>query len=179
VATIGVSIAIPSPYAEQLQARRASYGDPLAHSIPTHVTLLPPTEVRVDQLDGVSEHLAAVAKAHQPFALSLRGTGSFRPVSPVVFVQVAQGIVECEALEAEIRSGPLARELDFAYHPHVTVAHHVSDTALDQAFEELAGYTCEVDIQGFHLYAHGADRVWRPVRSFGFDGRVADAEVER
>ena len=59
VPTIGVSIAIPSPHAEMLQAKRASFGDPLADSIPTHVTLLPPTEVEGDDLDAVVEHLEA------------------------------------------------------------------------------------------------------------------------
>ncbi|MGC5413367.1 2'-5' RNA ligase family protein, partial [Streptomyces sp. DT225] len=42
--TLGVSIAVPEPYGSLLQERRASFGDPAAHGIPTHVTLLPPTE---------------------------------------------------------------------------------------------------------------------------------------
>jgi hypothetical protein len=43
--TLGVSIAVPEPYGSLLQERRAGFGDPAAHGIPTHVTLLPPTEV--------------------------------------------------------------------------------------------------------------------------------------
>ncbi|NEE18013.1 2'-5' RNA ligase family protein, partial [Streptomyces sp. SID7499] len=42
--TLGVSIAVPEPYGSLLQDRRASFGDPAAFGIPTHVTLLPPTE---------------------------------------------------------------------------------------------------------------------------------------
>ena len=43
--TIGVSIAVPEPHGSLLQERRAGFGDAAAHGIPTHVTLLPPTEV--------------------------------------------------------------------------------------------------------------------------------------
>jgi len=63
---IGVSIAIPAPYGDELQRWRASFGDPLADSIPTHVTLLPPTEVPDEDLDQVREHLASVAKMTAP-----------------------------------------------------------------------------------------------------------------
>ncbi len=168
--TIGVSIAIPSPYAELLQAKRASYGDPLADSIPTHVTLLPPTEVDDAAMDEVVQHLGEVAHAGHAFPMVLRGTGTFRPVSPVVFVQVSGGLAECEVLERAVRRGPLERQLDFYYHPHVTVAHHVPEDALDLAFSDLADFECRFDVTEFHLYEHGADSVWRPAHRFALNG---------
>jgi 2'-5' RNA ligase len=171
VPTIGVSIAIPSPHAEMLQAKRASFGDPLAESIPSHITLLPPTELSDEELPAAVEHLAAVASDGHAFPMVLRGTGTFRPISPVVFVQVSGGLAECEVLERAIRRGPLKRKLDFYYHPHVTIAHHVSEESLDRAFEELADFECEFLVREFHLYEHGEDQVWRPVRSFGLNGR--------
>ena len=164
--TIGVSIAIPSPHAEMLQARRASYGDPLAESIPTHVTLLPPTPVEDDDLAKVVAHLEDVASSGHSFPMVLRGTGTFRPTSPVVFVQVSGGLADCELLEKSVRRGPLDRDLEFYYHPHVTVAHHLDDEALDRAFTDLADFECSFDVDEFHLYEHGADGVWRPVRTF-------------
>jgi 2'-5' RNA ligase len=100
----------------------------------------------------------------------LRGTGTFRPISPVVFVQVSDGLAECELLERAVRRGPLKRRLDFYYHPHVTVAHHVPDERLDQAFADLADFECLFDVRDFHLYKHGGDGMWRPVRSFPLNG---------
>ena len=41
--TIGVAIALPEPWATQLQDYRASLGDETAGSIPTHITLVPPS----------------------------------------------------------------------------------------------------------------------------------------
>ena len=39
---ISVSIDIPEPFAGELQRLRASFGDPLAEAIPSHVTLMSP-----------------------------------------------------------------------------------------------------------------------------------------
>jgi 2'-5' RNA ligase len=153
-----------------LQAKRASFGDPLADSIPTHVTLLPPTDLSEDELPAAVEHLRDVAADGHSFPMVLRGTGTFRPISPVVFVQVSGGLAECELLERAVRRGPLKRKLDFYYHPHVTVAHHVPDESLDQAFEDLSDFECEFLVRDFHLYEHGEDQVWRPVRSFALNG---------
>jgi 2'-5' RNA ligase len=168
--TIGVAVSIPEPWGEQLRAHRASFGDPAAESIPTHVTLLPPTPVPAD-VDGlVDDHLAGVAASTAPFDIHLRGTATFRPVSPVVFVQLVEGIGGCERLERAVRSGPLKRALQFYYHPHVTVAHHLPDETLDRAFTELADFECRFRVGEFHLYEHGSDGVWRPQRAYRFGG---------
>ncbi len=165
---IGVSIAIPSPFAGELQQLRASFGDPSAEAIPTHVTLLSPTEITDEDVPEIHEHLERVAAEQTPFTMRLRSTGTFRPVSPVVFVQVAGGISECERIEQAIRTGPLKRDVRFYYHPHVTIAHHADDASMDRAFDELASYECSFEVAAFHLYEHGDDLVWHEVRSFDF-----------
>jgi 2'-5' RNA ligase len=164
--TIGVAIAIPEPYGTELQRVRESFGDPLARSIPTHITLLPPTEVASDELETIDKHLRTIAESEQPFEIHLRGSGTFRPVSPVVFVSVVLGISDCERVESRVRSGPLQRELSFPYHPHVTVAHDIADDRLDRAFDDLALYNVRFGVWGFSLYEHGSDGVWRPQRDF-------------
>lgn len=162
--TIGVAIAIPEPWAAQLQDYRTSVGDLTAEKIPTHITLVPPTEV--DALAEVEDHLGRQARQHDAFRIHLRGTGTFRPVSPVVFVTVVEGISQCEQLAAGCRRGPLASELEFPYHPHVTIAHHLEDALLDRAFDELAGFDCTFEVREFHLYGHDAEVGWQPDRSF-------------
>lgn len=164
--TIGVAVAIPEPWATQLQDYRASVGDTTAAMIPTHITLVPPTLVSDGVLPDIEEHLAKVAAEVDAFTVHLRGTGTFRPVSPVVFVAVVEGISQCEQLAAAVRQGPLDVELDYPYHPHVTIAHHLSDDRLDQAFDELAGFDASFQVEHFHLYVHDDDNGWRPTRDF-------------
>ncbi len=164
--TIGVAIAIPEPHGRELQDVREGYGDPLARSIPTHITLLPPTEVDSADFDRLEKHLITIAESEQPFEIRLRGTGTFNPVSPVVFVSVALGISDCERVEARVRSGPLARDLAFPYHPHVTIAHDIPVDTLRRAFDEMATYDVRFRVWGFSLFEHGADGVWRPQRDY-------------
>ncbi len=169
---IGVALALPQPWSGQLQRYRASLGDDLAHRIPTHITLLPPLEVE-GPLDPVIDHLAAAAQTVPAFRVHLRGTGTFRPVSPVVFVNLVEGIAPCELLAAAVRSGPLAVEAAFPYHPHVTVAHDLPDLLLDRAFAELAHFECEFEATAFALYEHGEANGWRPTHNFPLPARAA------
>jgi 2'-5' RNA ligase len=73
----------------------------------------------------------------------LSGTGTFRPVSPVVFVQVSQGsaIARRSSAPCALRAGR-ATDLDFPYHPHVTSPITSAEDALDAAFDELADFRC-------------------------------------
>ena len=165
--TIGVAIAVPEPHATTLRRYRASFGDAQAHAVPTHVTLAPPLTVPADTLGGVEQHLAEVAARYRPFIVRLRGTGTFRPVSAVVFITVAQGISECELLAESVRSGPLDVETAFPYHPHVTVAHDVDARELDRAFDDLADYDATFDVDAFTLYVHDGLDGWRTDTRFG------------
>ena len=172
--TIGVAIPIPDPWGSELQTHREKFGDPLAEAIPTHVTLLPPTVVDADELPRIEAHLLRAADAMSAFEIHLRGTGTFQPVSPVVFVQLASGISGCEALESWVRSGPLFRDLSFAFHPHVTVAHELPDDVLNHAYASLADYEARFEVLGFSLYEH-VDGRWWPLRDYPFAGPLPSA----
>ncbi|MFH5822189.1 2'-5' RNA ligase family protein [Georgenia sp. AZ-5] len=167
---IGVALQIPAPYATLIQSTRIRLGDPLARSIPPHVTLLPPTVLEPEQLPDVIDHLGEVAAAHPPFVLTLRGTGTFRPISPVVFVRVEQGAGQCAVLERDVRSGVLAQELRFPYHPHVTIAHELDDGALDAAERAMADFEATYAAGSMRLYEHGDDGMWRVIARMPFTG---------
>ncbi len=162
---IGVAVAIPEPWATELYDYRIAIGDPTAAGVPSHITLIPPTEVH-GELGAIEAHLERAAGDVAPFRVHLRGTATFRPVSPVVFVSLAEGISQCEQLAGAVRRGPLAVDLDYPYHPHVTIAHHLDDAALDRAFEDLASFECAFDVTEFHLYVHDAEEGWRSTRTF-------------
>ena len=142
--------------------------------MPTHITLIPPTEIDDDAVTVVEEHLAKVADDGSAFAVHLRGTGTFRPVSPVVFISLVQGISQTEQLAAAVRSGPLDVDVEFPFHPHVTVAHHLTDEQMDRAFDELAEFECSFDVTSFHLYVHDDAEGWRPTRDFALQRGPGD-----
>lgn len=171
--TLGVAVAIPQPHATVLTNWRRRVGDPAADLIWPHVTLLPPTPVPVDAMDKIEKHLAETAAAGEPFVMHLAGTGTFRPTSPVVFIQIARGVADCELLEKAIRQGPLERDLEFPYHPHVTVAHEIDDSGLDLAYDGLAGFVARFPVDCFGLFSRDEDQRWRWRTEFELGGGSA------
>ena len=169
--TIGVSVAVPEPWGSELQQYRIDSGDESARHIPTHITLLPPYALPDGELDDLVAHLGKVAAGTLPFRVHLRGTGTFRPVSPVVFVGVVEGISQCEQLEAGVRQGRLAFQRTFPYHPHVTVAHHLPEDRLEQAFTDLADFDATFDVHEMWMYLHDDLYGWQPTQAFPLGGR--------
>lgn len=165
--TIGVAFDIPEPWGARLTARRAAAGDPAAAHEPAHLTLLGPTEIDADDLPVVAVHLDRLAAAHRAFRLVLHGTGTFRPITQVVFVVVAEGAAECTALHRGVLAAPeIVRDARFPYHPHVTVAHDVPTDALDAAAADLADFTASFRVDGFTLFEHDAHGRWRSHRDY-------------
>jgi len=166
VTIIGVAIPVPEPYGSLLREKRAVFGDPMAETVPSHVTLIPPTEVEDDELDVVHDALERASATLQPFPMRLRGTGTFRPVSPVVFVAVSQGISYTEMLAKSVRRALDSPDPEFPFHPHVTVAHNLDDASLDRAYDDLRDFECQFAVSEFALYHHQGDSGWVPQRAF-------------
>ncbi|MFD1212467.1 2'-5' RNA ligase family protein [Arthrobacter sp. GCM10027362] len=169
VGQVGVVIGIPEPMATELENWRASFGDPLAAVIPPHITLV--TATPVTDWEAATEHVHEVARGQQPFTVTLQGTGTFRPVSPVVYVAVTEGFDACVSLHRKLQAGPLARELEFDYHPHVTVAHDVSQASMDSAEDKLADYAATFTVNSMGLYEHDRTGVWILREELSFDGK--------
>ncbi|UZN04402.1 2'-5' RNA ligase family protein [Cellulomonas sp. S1-8] len=170
---VGVAVVVPDPFRSQLHDARVRFGDPQARAIIPHVTLIGPTPVADDRFDELDHHLARTAACHEPFRVLLRGTQTFRPVSPVVFVGLEDGAAQCAALESALRAGPLGVAASFPYHPHVTVAHDLDDAALDAAQTAMATYQAAFDVTHVHRFVHDGE-AWRPVHRFAL-GATADA----
>jgi 2'-5' RNA ligase len=169
-AVVGITVPIPEPWAQLLVDWRSKVGDPQASLVPPHVTLLPPTEVPAARRPTISAHLAEVARCHPPFDMHLSGTGTFRPVSDVVFVAVAKGIGNCELLANDVRRGPLERSLSFPYHPHVTVAHDVPEDMLELAYTGLSDLTAQFRVSAFTEFEQLPGGAWAVAREYPLTG---------
>jgi 2'-5' RNA ligase len=169
-AVLGVVVPIPEPWAQLFVDWRTKVGDPQASLVPPHVTLLPPTEVATVDRPAITAHLTDVARGHAPFDMHLSGTGTFSPVSEVVFVAVARGIGNCELIANDVRCGPLARALSYPYHPHVTVAHDVPADMLDLAYCGLADLSAEFRVGHITEYEQTPDGAWAVSREYPLTG---------
>jgi 2'-5' RNA ligase len=157
--SVGVILGFPADIAEELQQWRASFGDPLADVVPAHITLVTTTPTK--DWEATREHVREVARQQRPFKVTIAGTGTFRPVSPVVFINVEDGFEDCVELHEKLQQGPLHRELPFAYHPHVTIAHDVPPESLDEAETVLRNYRATFPVVSMGLYEHDANGIWQ------------------
>ena len=163
---IGVSLALPEECGRELQEYRIGLGDDQARGIPSHITLVPPQEIDQAAYDVVVAQLESASRRHHPFEVRLCGTGTFRPVSPVVFINVVKGISDCELLAADVKGRLAADDPEFPYHPHVTIAHHLAEDQLDRAFSEMADFECEFEASSFWLYVFDDPTGWTKAQEF-------------
>jgi 2'-5' RNA ligase len=157
--SVGVILGFPPAIAEELQRWRASFGDPMAGVVPAHITLV--TTTPTQDWAATEAHVREVARRQAPFMVTIAGTGTFRPVSPVVYINVEDGFDSCVELHEKLQTGPLQRELPFSYHPHVTIAHDVAPESLDEAETVLESYKATFPVVSMGLYEHDADGIWQ------------------
>ncbi|MBG0739762.1 2'-5' RNA ligase family protein [Paeniglutamicibacter antarcticus] len=173
----GIIVALPEPLAAEITAYRRSFGDALAAQIPAHITLITTTPIG-DWAETV-QHVRQVAASQRPFRVSVRGTGSFRPVSEVVYLQLGSGFDECVQLHELLQSGPLARDLVFDFHPHITIAHDISAAGLDEAARTLADFEATFPVTGMGLYVHNDSGAWLLKEELKFGGTSENQGTSR
>ena len=174
---VGLTIPLPEPWAAQVRIVRADAGDPLARVIAPHGTLLPPTAVERDDVPVIAAHVEQVAAGTAPFVVRACGVGTFRPVSPVVYVALMDGGPQCDALQRALRErgGPLATALRFPFHPHITLAHEVDDDALDAAARDGAGIDARFVVERIRLHRLADDGSWQVLAAPALAGRAQRA----
>lgn len=139
-----VALIVPPPVAIEVDALRRALGDRQLGKIDPHVTLVPPINLREDDIADALAVVQAAARRSAPIQLALGPVGTFGESSPVRFLAVEpwEPVVE---LYRACRAGVLEREETRPFHPHVTVDIDGGVTdGPDPAVELLAGYRAEV-----------------------------------
>lgn len=154
---LGVIISLPPALAAGLGARRADFGGAAAALVPPHITLV--SGRASGPWDLAAAHVRGVAAATAPFQISLRGTGTFEPVSPVVFLNVVDGAQQCTALHRELLRGPIEHLLDYDFHPHLTMAHDLNAAAMERAKTQMADFAAGFTVASIGLFNH-LDGAW-------------------
>lgn len=166
---LGVVLLVPGRLADEVDGLRRALGDTMRERVAPHLTIVPPTNVREDDLPEALAILRAAAASTGPLTLSLGPVESFLPVNPVVYLAVGgPELATVHRLREAMRAGPLARELPFEFVPHVTVATELAEERISEAMTALGQYRhVNVVVRHLHLLQEGEDRVWRPIAGIG------------
>jgi len=151
--------------AAEVDGLRRACGDPALGRVPSHVTLVPPVNVRVDDLPAALTRLrTAAAAVPGPLELVLGPPASFLPVNPVLHLEVGgPGLTAVHRLRDRMFAFPLERRLTWPFVPHVTVADGADPDRIEAALVALADFTAPVTLERVHLLEEGEQRTWRPL----------------
>lgn len=164
---IAVALIIPPPAATEIDGLRRALGDRQLGRIDPHITIIPPINVRDDDMADALAVVDAAAAAAQPMTIGLGPVTTFGPDSPVRFLAI-EPWEQVVALHDACWTGVFDRERRRPFHPHVTIDIDGSPTdAPDPAIELLAGYRVEVCIDRVEVLEHDeSERRWDTYLSY-------------
>ncbi|HYZ97819.1 MAG TPA: 2'-5' RNA ligase family protein [Acidimicrobiales bacterium] len=168
---LGVALLVPEPTAIEVDGLRRALGDGSFGRIPPHLTLVPPVNVREDDLPAAVDLLRAAARRARPLDLRLGPAATFHPDTPVVYLTVGGALEALAALRDDLFRPPLERTVTRPYVPHVTVADEIDPDRIPAAVTALADYVVDVRIEAVHLLEEQRGRVWRPIADAAFTRR--------
>lgn len=172
---VGVALLLPQPVAAEVDALRRALGADDVDRLPPHLTLVPPVNVREDELDDALDRLRDAAARTRPFRLRLGPPATFLPVNPVLFLQVGGEVAAVDGLRDRVFRPPLERRLTWPFQPHVTILDNGAEDRVRAGVAALAGYVADVAVDRVHLLEEqrrpeDGERVWRPIAEASFGG---------
>ena len=162
---LGAVLLLSGREAAEVDGLRRACGDPALGRVPAHITLVPPVNVRVDDVPAALTRLrTAAAAVGQPIDVTIGPPATFLPVNPVLYLEVdGPGLPALHRLRDTVFAFPLARTLTWPFVPHVTVADGTEPDRITAALAALADFTVDVTFDRIHLLEEAADRTWAPI----------------
>ena len=159
---LGAVLLLAGRQAAEVDGLRRACGDPALGRVPAHVTLVPPVNVRTDDLPAALTRLrTAGAAVRQPIEVAIGPPATFLPVNPVLYLEVGgPGLPALHRLRDAVFAYPLERSLTWSFVPHVTLADGAEPTRISAALEALRDFTLDVTFDRIHLLEQAADRTW-------------------
>ncbi len=163
---LAVALLIPPPLSLEIDGLRRALGDRQLGRIDPHITIVPPINLRDEEIADAMAVVQAAASGREPVTIRLGPVQTFAAESPVRFLAV-EPWDEVQALYDACWTGVLERPEKRSFHPHVTVDIDGGVTSGDDpAIEVLRHYTAGVTIDRITLLEHIEDPEHRRWESY-------------
>jgi 2'-5' RNA ligase/GNAT superfamily N-acetyltransferase len=174
---------LPAPAGTEVDVLRRAVGADDVERLPAHLTLVPPVNVRNDDMDSALDLLRDAAARTRPFRLVLGPPRTFLPTNPVLYLDVGGEVSAVDGLRDRIFRPPLERTLTWPFQPHVTLLDNGDPNRIRAAVDALADWRVDVVLDRVHLLRESNDdgvRSWHPIAeaSFGGPGVVGRGGLE-
>ncbi|WP_129662294.1 2'-5' RNA ligase family protein [Rothia uropygialis] len=136
--------------------------------VPLHITIFIAElgENPEEEATGFLSELREKCRGLAPGNLTLSGTGTFRPMSDVVFLSVGEG--EDFLTDLHERCLSLRQSASpFLYHPHMTLTQNENRSTLEAALADFRDYRVTFPLRGMDAYI-GEVSGWRPLGRINF-----------
>jgi 2'-5' RNA ligase len=171
---VGVALVLDHPLADEVDGLRRALGDPALGRIPPHLTLVPPVNVRRDQVGGAAARLRGAASVvGGPIRLTLGSVSTFLPLNPVIFLAVGGDNEALRRLRDAVFVSPLERHLSWPWVPHVTLADGIAEARIASALVALDRFAVVWEVDRLVMLQEGPGRVWRPMSDVALGPRVS------
>ena len=121
-----------NPVGEFVEQLRRELHPELPH-LAAHLTILPPRVLHGSELSA-RETLGEVCIQVEPFTVTLGEVETFCPLTPTVFIRVAQGAYRMRELHDQLNFKALAAQEDWPYMPHLTIVKMSLETQAQEAY---------------------------------------------
>jgi len=161
-----VALVVTGEIANEIDGLRRALGAKALERIAPHCTVIPPVNVREEDLATVLAHVRTAAAASAPIAVQLGPPTTFWPRTPVLYLAVEGDVDSIAALRSDLATGPLAppaarTERDFV--PHVTLDQRIDPSRLPHALSALAHYRRSYCFESLTVLEQDAGHRWRPI----------------
>jgi hypothetical protein len=151
------------PVVDAVDGLRRAVGDPSLDRVPAHLTLVPPVNVRSDQLLAALAVLRAAAGQVRPMRLSLGPPATFLPDNPVLYLEVGGDLDALRTLRDMAFRPPLHRTLSWPWIPHVTLSDMATEERIAAACVALDRFAMVSPIDRVVLLEERSGRSWGPL----------------
>ncbi len=148
---LAVALLIPQPLATEIDGIRRACGDPRRGRIAPHITLVPPVNVRDEDIDEVVTICREAAGRASVLRLVLGTPSSFAPDTPLAWLSVSGDIEALAALRQRLETGPLARPAEHEFVPHVTISAKVAPPRLAAMLVALTDFAAALTVDRLHV----------------------------
>jgi 2'-5' RNA ligase len=160
---LGVALLLDPPVADAVDGLRRALGDPSLGRVGPHLTLVPPVNIRGDQLGAALARIRSAAARTGPLQLTLGPPATFLPDNPVLYLEVGGDLDRLRALRDAAFAPPLERTLSWPWVPHVTVADSAEEARIAAAVVALDRFATVTSVEYLVLLQEMGGRIWRPI----------------
>jgi 2'-5' RNA ligase len=161
---LGVALLLDPPGSLEVDGLRRALGDTALGAVPAHVTLVPPVNVRAEDLGLALQVLRRAANEQSgPIAVELGPVTTFMPASPVVYLAIGGPDLERLArLRQAVVAGPMLRPDHWPWVPHVTLTDDAPADRIEAALAALFSYRAATVFDRVVLLEEREHR-WQPL----------------